>query len=287
MKKETKQDRAKIVNNSYFYIYKNLENNISLEELAQVNSVSKYHYHRIFKEETKSTVFEVITSIRLQKAANLLITNKYSTISEIANVCGYISHSSFIKAFKKKFTYTPKEWRTSSYKTFSKEILLEFPNQKDFSKIEPKIEIVEGFSSIYLREKGYTKNIIKVWEKLKAIAYEQNLKSYNELALYHDNPSIIPLKNCEYVACIEVKKDFKSKDISVLNFPDTLCAVFNLKGEYGDILNFIRYVYHYWLPNSGYEAKTLPPYTRYHKNHFTSGLKDFDLTLYLPIKVAY
>lgn len=282
MKKETKQDRANIINNTYFYIYKNLETNICLDDLAKINSISKYHFHRIFKEETNKTPFEAITSIRLQKAANLLITNKYSTISQIADKCGYISHSSFIKAFKNKFTYTPTQWRRSSYKKFSKEILQEFPNKRDFSKIEPKIEPVEGFHCIYIREEGYGKNIIKVWEKLKAHAYEQGLQNYKEIALYHDNPSIIALKHCEYVACIEVEKDFKSS-ISTLFFPSSLCAVFNFKGEYGDILNFIRYVYHFWLPNSSYEAKTIPAYTRYHKNHFSSSIKNFDLTFYLPI----
>lgn len=287
MKKETKRDRANIVNNTYFYIYKNLENEMSLEELAAINSISKYHFLRIFKEETNKTVFQALSSIRLQKAANLLTTNKHSTISEISNSCGYVSHSSFIKAFKKKFNFTPKQWRTQAFKEFSKEILQEFPSTRDFSKIEVEIKATSSFSCIYLREEGYTKNIIKVWQKLKAIAYEEKLDNYKEIALYHDNPSITPLKDCEYVACIEVEKDFKSKNISVLKFPDTLCAVFNLQGQYGDILNFIRYVYHYWLPNSGYEAKTLPPYAIYHKNHFTNELKDFDLSFYLPIKVAY
>ena len=99
MKKNTILIRNDIINKTYYYIYKNLEHQISLDELAKENSVSKYHYHRIVKEETGFTLFELITSIRLQKAANLLLTNKHSSISEIASLCGYMSHSSFIKAF--------------------------------------------------------------------------------------------------------------------------------------------------------------------------------------------
>ncbi len=282
MKRETKLKKLNIINNSYFYIYKYLETNISLDDLAQINSISKYHFLRIFKEVTNKTPFEALTSIRLQKAANLLITNKYSSISQIANKCGYSSHSSFIKAFKKKFKSTPTKWREEDYKKYSKEILKEFPNKRDFCNIEVKIQAIDSFFCIYIREKGYSKNIIKVWEKLKAYAYEEGLTQYKELALYHDNPSIIPLKDCEYVACIEVPKDFTSA-FSILEFPSSLCAVFKLQGKYGDILHFIRYVYHFWLPNSSYEAKTIPPYTIYHKNHFTSSLSDFDLTFYLPI----
>ena len=39
---------------------------------------------------------ETIKSIRLQKASNLLLTNIHSTISQIANQCGYSSQTSFL-----------------------------------------------------------------------------------------------------------------------------------------------------------------------------------------------
>lgn len=79
--------------------------------------------------------------------------------------------------------------------------------------------------------------------------------------MYHDNPTITPLEECSYVACLEIKDDFfKNTTINTFEIPESLCAVFHLKGEYGDLLNFIRYVYHFWLPNSGYEAKTIPSY---------------------------
>ena len=72
MKKDTKHIRADIVNKSLNYIYKYIDTNITLDELAKLNSVSKYHFSRIFKEEVGENLFERITSIRLQKAANLL-----------------------------------------------------------------------------------------------------------------------------------------------------------------------------------------------------------------------
>ncbi|MFY9074890.1 AraC family transcriptional regulator [Malaciobacter mytili] len=283
MKKDTKQQRANIVNKTLFYIYKNIDTNISLEELAKLNSVSKYHFHRIFKEETKQNLFDFITSIRLQKAANLLITNQYSTISEIANMCGYSSHSSFIKAFKQKFSYTPTAWRKSGHKEYSKNLIGE---HRRFDKIDIKIEVSKERFCAYIRHKGYDKSISKTWQKLKALAYEYNLKEYKEIALHHDNPTITPLSECNYVAAIEVPKDFKS-NISTLEIPKTLCAVFKLKGVYGDVLAFLRYVYHYWLPSSGYEATTLPSYVIYHKNHFLNEDNQFDLTFYLPVKVIY
>ncbi|PLY05505.1 MAG: AraC family transcriptional regulator [Arcobacter sp.] len=285
MKKETKQDRANIVNNSLFYIYKHIDSPISLDELARLNSVSKYHFHRIFKEETQTTLFETITSIRLQKAANLLIVNQYSTISEIINKCGFSSHSSFIKAFKKKFTYTPKDWRNGAYIEFSKQILKEYPRIKKIENLEPEIKPCEAIHCAYIRHKGYDSSIKKTWERLNALAYEFEIKDCRHIALQHDNPTITPLKEASYVACIEVPKGFKA--ISTFEIPKSLCAVFHLKGFKGDIINLMRYAYHFWLPTSGYESKTIPSYSIFNTNHFLNEDGRVDVDFYLPISVAY
>ncbi|QKF82495.1 AraC family transcriptional regulator [Halarcobacter ebronensis] len=283
MKKDTIHQREDIVNRTFYYIYKNLEFKITLDELAKINHVSKFHYHRIIKESTGKTLFEIICDERLKKAANLLITNTHSTISEIANKCGYISHSSFIKAFKARYQYTPKQWRNGKYKEFSKSILEDFTSNKKFSDIEPQIKVCKEIHCAYIRHKGYNKSIKKCWDKLSAIAYTYSIKEYKEIALFHDNPVITPQDNCSYVACISVDKDFKA--ISTFDIPESLYAVFYLKGVYGDVLNLIRYVYHYWLPNSGYEAKTIPAYAIYHKNYFLTGMKDFEIELFIPISV--
>ncbi|MAC82881.1 MAG: AraC family transcriptional regulator, partial [Arcobacter sp.] len=46
-------------------MYKNIEHEITLDDLAKINHVSKFHFHRIFKEETSENFSEVLTSIRL------------------------------------------------------------------------------------------------------------------------------------------------------------------------------------------------------------------------------
>lgn len=286
MKKETKQIRADIVNKTLFYIYRFIDTNITLDELAKNCSTSKYHFHRVFKEETGKNIFETITSIRLQKASNLLISNTYSTISEIAKECGYSSHSSFIKAFKQKFETTPTKWRKGGYLEYSKKILKTLPKSQEFKDLDPSIKVCPALHCAYIRHKGYDKSIKNTWQKLHALAYEHNLKDFRQIALHHDNPTITPLKDCSYVAAIEVPKDFNSK-ISTFEIPESLYAVFNIKGVYGDVLNFIQYVYNNWLNSSGYEAKTLPSYVIYNENHFINSNEKFDLDFYLPVSVAF
>lgn len=289
MKKDTKHTRADIVNRSLNYIYKYIDTNITLEELAKLNSVSKYHFHRIFKKETKENLSDRISSIRLQKAANLLITNKYSTISEISHLCGYASHTSFIKAFKKRFFYTPSQWKNGEYKNFSKNFLnLEENFHKQFKNLNPIIKVVSTKSCAYIRNKGYDKFALsKSWEKLLAFAYENGIKNNTQIGIYHDNPVITDYKDCNYIAAIEVDSSFVPiNSISKFEVIESLCAIFHYEGIYGDIAKLMTYIYHYWLPNSGYEAKTLPAYAIYHQNHYLEGYETFNLDFYIPIRVV-
>ncbi|AXH12688.1 AraC family transcriptional regulator [Halarcobacter bivalviorum] len=278
--------RSKIINDTIYFINKNIELNITLEELAHNNSISKYHLHRIFKEETGLNLFEMITSIRLQKAANLLIVNKYSTISEIANACGFNSHSSFIKAFKKKFNFTPKEWKKDGYKKFSSKIIKSYESLEIKEKIEPTIKVCEKIKCLYIRHKGYNEDIKYTWQRLISLAHELKIENPIQIGIQHDNPTITHKNEASYIACIKID-DQKFKNLPILELPSTTCAIFTLKGKYGDVLKYMSYIYNDWLPNSGYEAKTIPSYSIYKKNHFINNNEYFELDFYLPISVIY
>ena len=110
-KKETNLKHSKIANDLMNYINENIQTDINIDYIAYELGISKFHLHKIFKEQMGTNIYETIKSIRLQKASNLLITNKYSTITEVASMCGYSSQTSFIRAFKERFEQTPKIWR--------------------------------------------------------------------------------------------------------------------------------------------------------------------------------
>ena len=236
MKKETLQKRTKIANDIMYYIYTHIETNIDIEELSIDLGVSKFHMHRIFKEAFGKNIYESIKSIRLQKASNLLLTNKYSTISNIVNLCGYSSQSSFIKTFKERFEMTPKDWRNGGYKEYSKKILQQsqraMQSKADFSNITPMIVKMPSFESFYIRNKGYNINIKETWQKLQTWILTNNIHSYKQIALFHDNPTITPLNDCQYIGCIVVDDLEKVESDRLPNFKiaEGVYAKFDLKG---------------------------------------------------------
>ncbi len=288
MKKNTYEKRAKIANDVMNYIYKYIDTNINIDELSIELNISKFHLHRIFKDEFGKNIYESIKSIRLQKASNLLITNKYSTITDIAQMTGYSSQTSFLRAFKERFEMTPKEWKNGGYKEFSNKIVEKFTNQNDNSAgfdITPSIVKMPEIKGYYIRHQGYDRTIKKTWQKLQTWIYTNDIKEYKQIALHHDNPIITPLEECQYIAIVCLEND-ELKDVTLpsLIIPKGIYAKFSLSGKYGDVIKLIQWVYHYWLIDSGYETTTNPSYTIYHKNHFLSDDEEFILDYYLPIK---
>jgi len=291
MRRETLDKKIKISNALMFYFYKHIEIDINIDELAKEFKISKFYMHKIFKEVFGRNIYETIMSIRLQKASNLLVTNKYSTISEIANECGYSSQTSFIRVFKERFSMTPNKWRKGGYKDYSHKILLQSPkalaSTANFDYIEPQIVKMPEMRAYYIRHRGYGyKKSRQTWQKIQAWIYQNDLEEYKQISLFHDNPTITPLDECHYVACIipENETEFEDERLPSLNLTGGVYAKFEVEGERGDLLKFIHWVHHEWLPKSEYQTTTRPPYAMYHKNHYLNEDHTFKISFYLSIK---
>ena len=287
-KKDTRDIHINIANKTMSYIYENIDTPINIDQLAADFSISKIHLHKVFKEQMGINIYEFIKSIRLQKASNLLLTNSNSSISQIAAMCGYSSQSSFIKAFKLRFEQTPKQWRKGGYEKYSKKILdnsLLLDSLPNFDQSKLRIEKTQDRTIYYIRQKGYIVNEAKQkWQQLQAWVYTNNLKEYEQIGIYHDNPAITPHKECFYTLAICPKE---TKPLHT-NMPSNtlkggLYAVFDLYDGEGEVGWFIKWAYHKWLPNSGFETTTDPSFVIMRKNHFLDGNK-IDASFYLPIR---
>ncbi len=289
MKKETIQKRTSISNDLMHYIYKHIDTDINLDELAETFSISKFHMHKIFKETFGRNIYESIKSIRLQKAATLLLTNRYSTISNIALMCGYSSQTSFTRVFKERFSMTPKQWRNGGDKEYSEKLLLSSPyasiSTASFEEIVPDIVKMPNMRAYYIRHRGYEKNIQITWQKLQAWIFSNDTEEYTLISLYHDNPAVTPLMECQHVACLVLEESLDERDsrLPQLTISKGVFAKFYIEGKRGDQLRFIHWVYHEWLPNSDYETTTKPPYATYKKHHHLNKDERFEMSFYLPI----
>lgn len=103
-------DKVKAVSRMQHYIIAHLDEDITLDAIANVAGYSKYHAMRIFKEVTGRTVFETIRALRLTKAAQTLQSFDEKVV-DVAMSNGFDSHDGFTRAFYRQFGITPKKYR--------------------------------------------------------------------------------------------------------------------------------------------------------------------------------
>lgn len=88
------------------YLRNHLEEEISLEELAQLVHLNKNYLVRLFRQTYGQTPIKLLIDMRMERGCDL-ITNTDMPVSDIATACGYSSAAYFIAEYKKYFGVTP------------------------------------------------------------------------------------------------------------------------------------------------------------------------------------
>ncbi|MCP4969308.1 MAG: AraC family transcriptional regulator [Arcobacter sp.] len=96
-----------VMKNTIEYINDYIEINISLDELASLSNLSKYHFLRVFKKNIGLTPHQYIINQRIQKAKKLVLSG--DKLSNIAYSVGFNDQSHFIRNFKRIYGYSPKK----------------------------------------------------------------------------------------------------------------------------------------------------------------------------------
>lgn len=94
------------------YIQKKYQS-ITLDSLAATFHYNASYLSRIIRNNTRRTLVDIITELRLAKAAELLLRTdlKISAIAEMAGYDSSISH--FSRLFRKKYGISPQKYRSS------------------------------------------------------------------------------------------------------------------------------------------------------------------------------
>lgn len=98
------------------YIYDNLHTRITVDTLSAHVGLSCAYLSRLFKEETGMAISEYIKQQKIEIAKRMLIYSDFS-VSEIATILAFPSHSYFSENFKKATSLTPLEFRKKHFRT--------------------------------------------------------------------------------------------------------------------------------------------------------------------------
>ena len=92
------------------HIHEHIAEEIDVKELADVASVTKTYFIRLFKQEFGLSPIQYINKKKVERAQLLLFTTD-SSVKEVAYKLGFSDHSYFIRLFRKITGITPQEYR--------------------------------------------------------------------------------------------------------------------------------------------------------------------------------
>lgn len=92
------------------FISHNFQNDISVENIADVCGLNRSYFGKIFKQALGKSPQEFLLSYRMVQAAELLKLTKLS-VGDISLAVGYDNQMHFSRAFKSVYGISPKKWR--------------------------------------------------------------------------------------------------------------------------------------------------------------------------------
>ncbi len=113
--KNVREDEDNFVLSVLQYINENYSDNLSLDTLAGLFFVSKYHLSHTFRHEVGVSLYRYITLKRLLAAKEMLLSGV--SAGETAYACGFGDYAGFWRAFKAEYGLSPKEFASRGTNT--------------------------------------------------------------------------------------------------------------------------------------------------------------------------
>lgn len=198
------------INTISAYLNDHYKERITLNFLSKKFSYSTSYLSRLFSSSYGESFIDIYDKLRINYSLNdLLIKSKSKTINEIALENGFDDVRSYVRAFKKIYQMTPKEYRVlMSKKTINNiqaddKLLRKQTLDLILSKYDTLNEIKKGNAP----SQRSTEYILQVDNKLKT----ENLNYYKNKVLEVDNPSDLlneKIGKCISLAINECKYDY-------------------------------------------------------------------------------
>jgi AraC family transcriptional regulator len=92
------------------YMHAHLGEEVSLEDLAKVACLSRFHLIRLFKQVYGETPYQRLTRLRIELACQRLATGS-DLVAHIALDCGFPNQTHFAAAFRRQVGVSPRDYR--------------------------------------------------------------------------------------------------------------------------------------------------------------------------------
>jgi AraC family transcriptional regulator len=266
------------------YIHDHLDEDVSLDRLAEIACLSAYHWHRIYTAMRGETIAATVKRLRLLRAADRL-ANSDMPIKTIAERAGYGAIESFGRAFKEAYDKPPADYRAhGSHAAFRTAIAV-----NDAAGFSVTIEDLPQTRCASIAHVGPYIQIDRAIGRLFGALAAQGLldQSVRMIGLFLDDPDATPAAALRSKACSPTPAEVAlARPIEETILRGGPYARLRYKGPYADMKSAYRWLLGVWLPNSGYEAADAPIFDAYLNSPPETPPNDLVTDIHLPLEAA-
>lgn len=243
------------------HIHAHPDGDLSLDALADVAAMSRFHWHRVFHAMTGETCAEAVRRIRLNRAACWLARTD-RPVDDVARCVGYPSVQSFGRAFKAAYGLSPGAFRKSGTEDVP-QLLKREGGREMFDVV---IEEAPARRLAAIAHRGPYIEIGKAFEAASAIIGARRLwdQVRGMVGVYYDDPSAVAPDDLRSCAGFELASGVACPDgMERVDLPAGPVARLRFTGPYAGLQRGYDYLYGDWLPASGRDPGDAPAFELY------------------------
>ncbi len=263
------------------YIHDNPAGDLSLDTLADVAAMSRFHWHRVFRALTGETCGQSVRRIRLHRAAVALVASEVA-IEDVGAAVGYPSRESFSRAFTSAYGQGPAAFRAAGRH-------LPAPTRaprEEFPMFDVKIRTEPAHTLVGLPHRGPYIEIDRTFEQVSAICSARNLwpDVRGMTGVYFDMPGTKPDAELRSFAGVIYLGSPLPDGLEVQELAAGKVAVLTYKGPYTGLAAAYDSLFGGWLPTSGEEPADRPCYEIYLNDPRTTAPEELLTEICLPLR---
>ncbi len=260
---------------------------MTLTGLSEVAGLSKYHFHRLFKEFTGVSTIHYVRLLRLKRASYYLAFLPNIRIIDIAVEAGFNSAESFSRAFKKTFLQTPREFRNEpNWNNWNSQYQFKTKEERQSRQVvvcqsrEVRLAVLTHRNDPLLAN-NTVKQFIE-W-RLKNKRFPHVCETYN--ILHNVSDAVKPEEYCIDIGCT-IKKPVTVNNYGVKEkvIPAMRCAVMRHEGCWSGLESSVRYLEEVWLPYIGLSRGVHPCFVHLANLLPETAEHQLKADIYLPIE---
>lgn len=264
------------------YIYSNPSADLSLDCLADVAAMSRFHWHRVFSALTGESCAQIVRRVRMHRAAFWLVQTEWP-LAKIAREVGYNNTQSFTRAFREVFDAKPLEIRAAQ----AQHVLTLRCKEGDEDMYGVKVEDAPKRRLAAMAHVGAYNGVSKSYEKVAAVFTIRDLWKHARgmVGIYYDDPSTVPEAELRSHAAVELADDLAVPDpLEEVVIEGGESAILVMKGAYTGLQQAYEWLYGQWLPQSGRVPADQPSYEVYLNSPMDTAPADLLTQIYVPLQ---